>query len=107
MTGQKDQNLEEGLQRCLSLDIAIPELTIRRAIAWAQVDAEREPLCRRVSDSHWEVEFPEGHDPSDVQKFLKALNEFRIRELIDDKTGQLRQRIVHSALQAIWNTSEK
>ena len=107
MTGQKDANSEKDLQRFLSLDVAIPELTIRRAIAWVQINAQQEPLFRRVGDSHWEVEFPEGHDPSDIQRFLKTLNEFRIRELIDDKTGGLRQRIVHSALQAIWNPSDK
>ena len=107
MTGQKNTNSEEGLQRFLSLDPAIPELTIRRAIAWVQINAERKPSCRRVGDSHWEVEFPEDHDSSDIRKFLKTLNEFRIRELIDDKTGGLRQRIVHSALQAIWNPSDK
>ena len=107
MTDQRNGNSVDLSQGRLSLDIGIPELTIRRAIAWTQTDSEFAASCRRIGDSHWEIEFPEGYAPSDVQKFLRTLNEFRIRELIDDKTGGLRQRIVHSALQAIWNPSDK
>lgn len=107
MIDLRSGNTGDPLQDRLSLDIGIPELTIRRAIAWVQVDSECAPTCRRAGDSHWEIEFPEGHEPSDIQKFLRTLNEFRIRELIDDKTGGLRQRIVYSALEAIWKTSDK
>jgi hypothetical protein len=107
MIDQRGSDTEGTSQGLLSLDIGIPELTIRRAIAWVQVDPDRAPSFRMVGDSHWEVVFPEGHDSGELQTFMRTLNEFRIRELIDDKTGALRKKIVHAALQAVWKPSDK
>ena len=79
------------------------ERTLRLAASWAFADAREFPEVKLEGD---EAVLIWKEAPSDelVNRFLKALNDYVLREQIDVKTLGLREKIVGRALKRIYES---
>lgn len=72
----------------------VPETVLRKTLYWV---SESCGWTLEEESEHWAVDLS-TEDPADVEQFHRVLNDFVLRAELDDRTRNLRVRIVSSAL---------
>jgi len=55
-----------------------------------------------MSESHWLIVTKETFDPVIQDKLQKYVNDYRLREIIDEETNFLRKEIISNALKNVY-----
>lgn len=79
------------------------EQVIRKALYWC---SEYGLWSLSENDTHWQIRY-EPNAVNFYEQLHRHLNDFKLRELLDKRTGQLRYKIVDSALAAILKHVER
>lgn len=91
---------EKAFNKTIHVQGSYSEQTLRTAAAWA-VDP-RATFNLRSTEQAWEIETDDASQDLE-QRFFRYLNDIRLRELIDQKTNNLRTLIVERALKNIYS----
>ena len=85
---------------------SIPEMTVRRAMSWTLAGHDISFDLRHSDSGDWELTLAKTLPEQCKADFFRVLNEFRLRELIDDETAHIRKRIVKDALTSIYGVKK-
>ena len=78
------------------------EWVVRQACAWTFQSGEFPKIS--LEEEGWIVSFASGFDEETLHLLERNINEFRLREIIDSQTTNLRMKVVTNALR---NTYKK
>ena len=78
------------------------EWVVRQACAWTFQSADFPKIS--LEEQGWIVSFPSGFDEETLHLLERNINEFRLREIIDSQTANLRMKIVTNSIR---NTYKK
>ena len=88
------------------LDYHYSEYVVRSACGWIFSDSNSFPQIK-LEDGHWLLIFRQPISEEELSKLLTCLNDYRLREIIDGETNNLRQQILKSALVNVYKNLEE
>ena len=84
----------------------VSEWVLRNAAAWALRETSLYFLVVQTDDGY-ELHLEGEADEAVIRLIARYVNEFRLRELIDSKTGALREKVALSALSLVYKDLNK
>jgi His-Xaa-Ser system protein HxsD len=86
------------------LDKDLSEWVVRNATAWAFARTEEFPEISKSKDS-WILSFQEPISEEKIAVLKKYINDYKLREIIDQRSGELRLSISEAALKSCYGNS--
>jgi len=87
------------------ISLGYTEWVVRQACAWTFQSTEFPKVSRE--EKSWVVSLASGFDEATISLLERNLNEFRLREIIDLQTADLRMKMVNHSLENTYKSMKE